>query len=557
MNWLSDFKIGTRLALGFALVLLFATALLVMGLFGMNQLQNSADYIVNNKVASLDAATEMNAQGRALALILRKMTAPTDAAEAEREIKTLTQTLHAYDKSERLIRALVAGGPGLDTLNNATRQQQALAVVIAKIKDFVVAGNYFDAASFLQSDFNLPHEKWMTSLAELAQQQHEAVTLSYDESQKKHTNTMAVMLAIGLSILALGTLAALFITRSISGPIHHASIAADRIANGDLTFEMDVNTVAARDEIGALLQSLKRMQDNLLDTVTKIKRGTTTITLASREMAAGNLDLSNRTESQASSLQQTAASMQELTATVRRNAENAGQANQLVVSTTGVAVKGGAVVGQVVATMGEIRDSSRKINDIIGVIDGIAFQTNILALNAAVEAARAGEQGRGFAVVASEVRNLAQRSASAAKEIKTLIGDSVDKVEQGSHLVDQAGKTMGEIVTSVQQVAEIMIAITAASQEQSSGISRVNAAISQMDEMTQKNAALVEQAAAAAESMEEQAMALADTVSVFTLMTDTVRPDNTAAISQRVGNVSNAAAQGHRPGVKPATRRIS
>jgi methyl-accepting chemotaxis protein len=256
--------------------------------------------------------------------------------------------------------------------------------------------------------------------------------------------------------------------------------------------------------------------------IAEVRDGSSLIDVGSKEIASGNADLSARTESQASSLEETTSSMEELTSTVKQNAENAKQANQLVVSASDVAMRGGQVVGQVVDTMGSIKDSSRKIVDIIGVIDGIAFQTNILALNAAVEAARAGEQGRGFAVVASEVRNLAQRSAGAAKEINSLISDSVEKVDAGSKLVDQAGKTMDEIVTSVKHVADIMNEITAASQEQSSGIEEVNRAIAQMDQMTQQNAALVEQAAAAAHSMQGQSAALAKAVSVFKLEQETV-----------------------------------
>ncbi|MFZ6644571.1 methyl-accepting chemotaxis protein [Undibacterium sp. TJN25] len=512
MNQLSNIKIGTRLALGFGLVLLFATGLLVMGLFRMSQLQGSTDYIFNNKVAALNAATDMREQGRALALVLRKMTSPTDVAEAERETKRLVVTMDSYSKSEALAKSLIQGDKGKSTLSNALSQKDAVMAVVTKIKSFVGEGNYFDAASLLQTEFNAPHEKWMVALTELAQQQHEAMKATFDESQSNYKIAMTGMVVIGIVILVLGAAAAWIITRTISIPIKSAGLAADYIASGDLSHDIEIHS---SDEVGALLQSLKLMQSNLVNTVSQIKQGTETITVASQEIASGNADLSARTESQASSLEETASSMEELTSTVKQNADNARQANQLVVSASSVAVKGGAVVGQVVETMGSIKDSSRKIVDIIGVIDGIAFQTNILALNAAVEAARAGEQGRGFAVVASEVRNLAQRSAGAAKEIKTLISDSVDKVDQGSKLVDEAGKTMHEIVTSVQHVADIMSEITAASQEQSSGIEQVNLAITQMDEMTQQNAALVEQAAAAAESMEEQAVALAQTVSVF------------------------------------------
>ena len=259
------------------------------------------------------------------------------------------------------------------------------------------------------------------------------------------------------------------------------------------------------------------MKDSLADIVGQVRNGTETISTASSQIAAGNLDLSSRTEQQASSLEETASSMEELTSTVKQNADNARQANVLAVSASEVAVRGGTVVSEVVDTMASINESSKKIVDIIGVIDSIAFQTNILALNAAVEAARAGEQGRGFAVVAAEVRNLAQRSAAAAKEIKTLINDSVDKVDAGGKLVDQAGVTMAEIVQSITRVTNIMSEIASASMEQTMGIEQINSAISQMDEVTQQNAALVEEAAAAAGSMQEQAAALSEVVSIFKL----------------------------------------
>ncbi len=354
-------------------------------------------------------------------------------------------------------------------------------------------------------------------IAELIKMQLDVAKADFTNSQELYIwvrNSSMTAIALGV-LFAIGI--GIWLTRAISMPLNKAVLIARSVAAGDLTQKIEVRS---GDETGQLLQALKRMNDSLIQTVGQVRRSTETIGVASAEIASGNADLSSRTETQASSLEETASSMEELTSTVRQNAENARQANQLVVSASDFAVKGGQVVGQVVDTMGSIKESSKKIVDIIGVIDGIAFQTNILALNAAVEAARAGEQGRGFAVVAAEVRNLAQRSAGAAKEIKGLIGDSVDKVDVGSKLVDEAGKTMSEIVTSVKHVADIMNEITAASQEQSSGIEEVNRAIGQMDEMTQQNAALVEQAAAAAASMQEQAVQLAQAVSVFKLEGD-------------------------------------
>ena len=306
----------------------------------------------------------------------------------------------------------------------------------------------------------------------------------------------------------------LIVTRGITRPLQQAIEVANAIASGDLTTEIDVRS---KDEVGQLIASLKAMQDRLVMTISEFRAASETVSTAAGEIASGNADLSSRTESQASSLEETASSMEELTSTVKQNAEGAHHASKLVSSTAAIAEEGGEVVGKVIGTMASIKESSRKIADIIGVIDGIAFQTNILALNAAVEAARAGEQGRGFAVVASEVRSLAQRSASAAKEIKALISDSVEQVEAGRKLVDEAGDAMDDIVTSVQLVADIIGGTAEASKEQSLGIEQVNQAVGQMDEMTQQNAALVEQAAAASESMLEQARKLAQLVDTFKL----------------------------------------
>ena len=322
------------------------------------------------------------------------------------------------------------------------------------------------------------------------------------------------MLLTGVVAIALAIAIALYIARAITRPIEAAVQVAQTVAAGDLTSDIVVET---KEETGQLLQALKDMNESLIRVVGQVRKGTGSIANATSEIAIGNMDLSSRTEEQASSLEETASSMEELTSTVRHNTDNALQANQLAKNASTVAAKGGEVVARVVETMDSINESSSKIVDIISVIDGIAFQTNILALNAAVEAARAGEQGRGFAVVASEVRNLAQRSAAAAKEIKQLIGDSVEKVGAGSRLVGEAGATMGEVVTSVQRVTDIISEISLATQEQSAGIDQINTAISQMDHVTQQNAALVEEAAAASAALEEQAARLMEAVSVFKL----------------------------------------
>ncbi len=324
----------------------------------------------------------------------------------------------------------------------------------------------------------------------------------------------AVLFFGSLFALGLAALFAYMVTLAITRPIAHAVAVAEAIGKGDLTSRLDST---AKDETGNMLRTLDEMQTYLARTVSQVRSTADSVATGSAQIAQGNQDLSSRTEEQASALQQTAATMEELGTTVRSNSDSAQQADQLAKSATEVATQGGAVVGQVVTTMRSINDSSRKIGDIIGVIDGIAFQTNILALNAAVEAARAGEQGRGFAVVASEVRSLAQRSADAAKEIKSLISRSVEQVEQGTVLVDQAGKTMGEIVGSIQRVSDIVAEITSASVEQSSGVQQVGQAITQMDQTTQQNAALVEESAAAAESLRTQAQQLVNAVAVFKL----------------------------------------
>ena len=400
----------------------------------------------------------------------------------------------------------------------------ALAFYMTATNEFIPAMDRQDVAAAAAAMARLTrhyetHRKAVDQVVDMATRQFSA-----DEAAAKTDIESAnwLMLGVLLAGLASSVAAAAAIIRSLLGQLGGEPALATRIAHqiaaGDLTVRIDVNA----DDRASLLHAMRGMRDKLLVMVGDVRAGTDTIATASSQIAAGNHDLSSRTEEQASSLEETAASMEELTSTVKQNADNARQANQLAVSASSIAVKGGSVVAEVVGTMDAINTSSRKIVDIIGVIDGIAFQTNILALNAAVEAARAGEQGRGFAVVAAEVRHLAQRSAAAAKEIKTLIGDSVGKVEEGSKQVAEAGKTMGEIVASVKRVTDIMAEIAAASQEQTAGIAQVNQAITQMDQVTQQNAALVEEAAAAASSLQEQANGLSEVVSVFRL--EEIRP---------------------------------
>ena len=350
------------------------------------------------------------------------------------------------------------------------------------------------------------------SVKDLLNRQKEVFKNSKMEADEVYAAGRTLLLALGAAAVVLGALLAWMLSRSITRPLNYAVTVAEAVASGDLSTHIEVTS---KDETGQLLQALYNMNAQLLEIVGRVKSGTDTIATASSEIAAGNLDLSSRTEQQASSLEETASSMEELTSTVKQNADNARQADTLANQASDVARQGGVVVSQVVGTMTAINDSSKKIVDIISVIDGIAFQTNILALNAAVEAARAGEQGRGFAVVATEVRSLAQRSAAAAKEIKALIGDSVEKVESGAKLVNEAGATMTEIVGSIQRVTDIMGEITAASREQTAGIEQINQAITDMDNATQQNAALVEEAAAAAESLREQAANLSQAVGVF------------------------------------------
>jgi methyl-accepting chemotaxis protein len=427
---------------------------------------------------------------------------------------------------------------------------------IAKASALYLANNAMDATRVMVKEIRPAQKKWLEALDQLGGLEDKQNNQTQVDAEAQFVNARNFMLVLLALAVGMGVAAATWITRGLlkqlgAEPSYTSKIATS-IAEGDLSIAIDTKS----SDRGSLLSEMKQMRNSLVDIVSQVRRGTQTITTASREIAAGNTDLSSRTELQASSLEKTASAMEELTSTVKQNADNAREANQLAATASDVARKGGEVVSQVVGTMGEINSSASKIADIIGVIDGIAFQTNILALNAAVEAARAGEQGRGFAVVASEVRNLAQRSAAAAKEIKTLIGDSVEKIGRGSKLVGQAGVTMDEVVDSVKRVTNIMSEIANASAEQSAGIEQVNLSIIEMDGMTQQNAALVEQAAAAFQSLQDQAAELQRVVSIFKLEGEeagaAAAPAASTAVATRAVVVRPAARQ---PLKKPAAAR--
>ncbi|MQA23607.1 methyl-accepting chemotaxis protein [Rugamonas rivuli] len=512
MTMLANISIGKRLALGFTIILAFAmliTGISVWRLQGvasatrdMMQVPLAKERMISDWSSKIDSAI------RRTTAIARSSDQSLVAFFAE-EAKASSAISAEYQKK---VEALIVDADEQELFGRIGEQRKIYLSSRDQVAKLKAAGEMDEAEKVFTNVFRPGSTSYQALMQELLKMQRakiDATAVHIDEVAASSRNLLYVL---ALLVLAFGAVSSWLLTTGITGPLQEAVTAARRVAGGDLTGHIDDS---ARDETGQLLSALKEMNASLLGIVTEVRSGTDHITTSSSEIAAGNQDLSRRTEQQAGALEETASSMEELTSTVKHNADNARQANQLAASAAQVAVKGGQVVSQVVDTMDSINQSSRKIVDIIAVIDGIAFQTNILALNAAVEAARAGEQGRGFAVVASEVRNLAQRSASAAKEIKTLIGDSVEKVNQGSKLVADAGLTMDEIVSSVHRVSDIITEITAASTEQSAGINEVYQAIGAMDGVTQQNAALVEEAAAAAESMQQQAAALAQAVSVF------------------------------------------
>jgi methyl-accepting chemotaxis protein len=518
---LTTMKVGKRLGLGFALVLILLIAVTSLGISRMALIQDRLEDIVNVSNVKSRLIIDMRAIVYDRQVSLRNLTLLTDIDDMSKDLKKIDEQSKSYNEKETKLAEMLKNEHGTseeNTLFTKLKDKEKAAASLPNMaRDLGLANNPESATIALIKKIRPVQDEWFKVLDELVNLEDKQNALVAEEAKSAFGNARNVLLMLGGLALILGIIAAVIITRSLlkqlGGEPDYAADIASQIAAGDLSGIIDTDN----GDTESLLAEMKTMRDSLVNIVGQVRVGTDTIATASREIATGNLDLSSRTEQQASSLEKTTASMKELTTTVKQNADNAREANKLAASASDVARQGGVVVAEVVDTMSSINESAKKIVDIISVIDGIAFQTNILALNAAVEAARAGEQGRGFAVVASEVRSLAQRSAAAAKEIKTLIGDSVEKVEIGSKLVGQAGATIDEVVSSVRHVTDIIAEISAASQEQSSGIEAVNLAIIEMDGMTQQNAALVEEAAAAAQSLQDQAGELAKVVSIFKL----------------------------------------
>ena len=520
-----------------------------MGVFGLQTTNNTLKEVYTNQMPSSDAINLMMTRLLQARAALNRVAMRPNEAGAER---TLERAENFYKQSDSEWNKYLA----LPVVNET--EKKLAEEVTAKRQAYLQTGNQQlvaalrehridEAEGILLNKMSTLFQDLTKSTDALVELQMTNAAAGYEQSQSLFDKFLIAAIGGVLFGLVAVAISAVFLIRAINNPLQEMLGHFDSIASGDLTSNI---VVKSKNEMGILMQGLQKMQARLTDTVQQVRQGSTAIGAATTQIAAGNLDLSSRTEQQAASLEETASSMEELTSTVKQNADNARQANQLAVTASSVAVKGGSVVADVVDTMDSINTSARKIVDIIGVIDGIAFQTNILALNAAVEAARAGEQGRGFAVVASEVRNLAQRSAAAAKEIKTLIDDSVSKVDAGSKLVAQAGTTMTEVVDSVKRVTDIMGEILAASQEQSAGIEQVNTAIVQMDEVTQQNAALVEEAAAAAASLNEQAANLSTVVAVCKV-NEHQASRQPVAVQARIEPVVS------RPVITPARRSIS
>ncbi|MDT7835095.1 methyl-accepting chemotaxis protein [Aquabacterium sp. OR-4] len=515
MQFLSNLKIGTRLGAAFALLVGLSLVIAVLALVELRAIQSNLEDVVLDNNVKLRLSNEMSESVHIVSRVTRTIALLDEPQAKLDERQKVLQARAAYDKAWDELNRFPASETGKANRARIHEAANTARPLNTRVLELAIAGGKdAELLALLLKQAGPATAAWQAAIDENLKLQENNNAKQYASSVSAYGTARALLIGVALACVAAAAAMGWMITRSVTQPMNQARAAADRVARGDLSLTFEVS---GRDETAEMLHSLSTMQGNLSRIVAEVRNNSESVATASAQIAQGNTDLSQRTEQQASALEQTAATMEELGTTVRQNADNALRANQLAQQASDVAVQGGAVVGQVVETMKGISDSSRQIADIIGTIDGIAFQTNILALNAAVEAARAGEQGRGFAVVAGEVRNLAQRSAEAAKEIKSLIGASVERVEQGTALVDRAGQTMDEVVGAIRRVTDIMGEISAASSEQSTGVAQVGLAVNQMDQATQQNASLVEESAAAAASLRSQAGALVQVVSVFKL----------------------------------------
>jgi methyl-accepting chemotaxis protein len=511
---LGNLKISARLSGVLGLQGLLLVLLAVATLFQLSQIQAEVHEITQNWLPSVERVNQMNTGTSDFRITEMQHVMNTDDAKMAAIEQDMARVLAGFEDDHQAYVKLISSDEEQRLYEAFHAQWKQYLQLHEQVLALSRKNENEQARQLLEGSGKTLFDGASAALLKLVDLNHAGAMSATASADAAYARTLQVVWSVVALALALGLVLAVWLVRSITRPLQVAVVALDRVAQGDLTVPIESQ---AQDETGQLLQALQRMQASLITTVGSVRGNAQSVAIASTQIAQGNGDLSQRTEEQASALEQTAATMDQLGSTVRNNADNAQQAHRMSAQASEVAVQGGAVVGQVVDTMQGINASAKRIADIIAVIDGIAFQTNILALNAAVEAARAGEQGRGFAVVATEVRNLAQRSADAAKEIKSLIIDSVERVERGSVLVGQAGTTMQDVVTAIQKVSDIVGEISSASTEQSAGVAQVGQAIAQMDQVTQQNAALVEESAAAAESLKQQAQQLVQAVSVFRL----------------------------------------
>ena len=532
---MKNIKISTRILGTISILVLLLVIVVSIALMQLRSMRGNAEAITGNALPSVEVINTMSTElVRARLLELRHVN-NTEPAYLDQVEKQFTELQGRLAQDKKLYEPLIISKEERDLYDQFIKERERYVELNAQLFKLSHDGEKDKAKEFMAGESLKLYNQSSATLDKLIKYNSDMARSETKASGEVYDGAIMMLVLATVVALVLAVIAGIWLVRSIRAPLDQAVKAADRVANGDLSGNIHVER---HDETGQLLTALERMQTSLVQTVRTVRLNAEGVASASSQIASGNADLSSRTEEQASALEETAASMEQLGSTVRQNADNARAANQMAVNASQVAEQGGAVVAEVVETMKGINNSSHQIADIISVIDSIAFQTNILALNAAVEAARAGEQGRGFAVVAGEVRTLAQRSAEAAKEIKALITTSVERVEQGTQLVDKAGTTMADIVAAIRRVTDIMAEISAASQEQSQGVAQVGEAVTQMDQTTQQNAALVEESAAAAGSLRKQAQDLVQAVAVFQLpanaMYDHAARNNASAAAVRV-----------------------